>query len=219
MEYYVVGEDQVTLAIAKRIISHCHGTLPSSTISLPARGSSSILKNLAKYNNLAKQSFVAVIVDLDHEPCVLQAMRKYLEKGIHNPGFALSFAVTESEAWIMADRVGFSKYFEVDIELIPIPKAMSSRLRPYDVELGFPAKPSFCLVNNIAPRSSNTKIRQGLGSQDGRSKGSEYNLYLLPFIENHWDLEKASINSYSLKKAINRICKTLKALDEVEASI
>ncbi|WP_230458308.1 hypothetical protein [Leptospira weilii] len=115
-------------------------------------------------------------------------------------------ACDEGESWLMSDVSGFSKWLSIDKDLIPQVSSKDKK-RPDCVELNFNFKPSLYWMRELATRSSDTILREKLIPKVYAKKGPEYNSALLPFIQNIWNIEEAKQNSYSLRRAVERIQK------------
>lgn len=199
MEIDIVGEDQVTQQIIERLINDYRKDI-SIKSRLPARGSQ--IKILApKLNLLASPVFL--LTDLDNYFCPPSLLTDWLNGEKLNEELLFRIAQEEAETWLMADREGFSKWLEIDIELVPTPKVIDSKTGA--LEIIFPIKPSLFMMMNLASTSKNNELRENLTPITGAKKGPAYNSSILPFIKNKWNIENAAKNSYSLTKAIMRL--------------
>lgn len=200
---YIVGEDDVTREIIKRIVKDY---APHLTIiqHIPARGSE-IKAKIPNLNTVALSSPVILLADMDTVSCAPLAKAGIL-KGLSNVSseFVVNIAVDEGEAWLLADRDGFSTYFGIPIELMPVctkQKFMGPKAR---MEMSIPLKASLYLTHNLAGHSKKKVFKDQLYSED-TCKGPEYNTAIVPFIQKSWDIETARQNSYSLDGMIKRI--------------
>lgn len=199
MDIDIVGEDPVTQAIIERLISDYR---PDMNIArrLPARGSE--IKNLApKYNLLDTPVFL--LTDLDAYHCPPALIKDWFPNTELVGNFLFRIAQEEAETWLMADREGFSAWLNVDVNLIPHPQIIDKKRG--SVEIICPLKPSLFMMRNVAAATSNHSLKEYLTPIAGAKKGPGYNLAMIPFIKNIWDVENAAINSYSLSKAISRL--------------
>lgn len=201
MKAYIVGEDDATKTIIKKILEYCGGV--DIITELPVRGGR-IKEFIRNYNNLSFTSPVILLTDLDNNSCAPEFIRK-LGIETRNVDFVVNIAVDEAEAWLMADRDNFAKYFQIDISTIP----QSSRIRmngPREVtELDFPYKSSLYLTRQIMPTSRNQILKEQMIPVDGAVKGKEYNSAIKPFITDSWNIDIARTNSDSLNRMIVRI--------------
>lgn len=195
----IVGEDPVTQAIIERLIKDYRQDLTIKN-KLPARGGQ--IMNLApKYNKLGSPVFL--LTDLDTYQCPPSLIKKWFGKEVIQESMLFRIAQEEAETWLMADRLGFSKWLSVDINLIPEPKFIDKKKGIF--ELILPMKPSLYMMLKIASQSKNEKLKEQLMPKKGASKGPGYNTAMIPFIEAKWNVENAASNSYSLTKAIERL--------------
>jgi hypothetical protein len=199
MEIDIVGEDAVTQSIIERLLKEYRNDITIKN-RLPARGGQ-IQSMAPMYNKL--ESPVFLLTDLDNYNCPPELIRKWFGADVINNKFLFRIAQEESETWLMADRKGFSKWLSVDITLIPEPKIIDKKKGIS--EIIFPLKPSLYMMMKIASHSTDKQLKEDLTPKKGASKGPAYNSALIPFIEEKWDIENASRNSYSLKKAIERL--------------
>lgn len=213
MDIYIVGEDPVTRAVLHRIVQYC---VPDHNFNLkdePARGTE-ILKKLDNYIQLANVYPVLMLIDLDTYHCAKNFVSDVLGSKDIPTNFTFRVAVTEAEAWLMADRAGISKFLGVPVSRIPNSHLLNKRRRPYDNELEFRLKPSLEMMMDIAPHSSKSIILENLVPVDHTSKGAEYNNTLEPFILQRWNIEAAMKNSYSLRRTVKRINLILQNLED-----
>lgn len=203
MEVYIVGEDSATQEIIKRVIRHCsNGT--KIIAELPARGGQ-IKREILKFNELSKRYPVVLLTDLDTYNCAPEMVQRLLNATPKENSFALNIAIDEAEAWLMADREGFSKYFHVPVHLIPLPRSVKFRNNSYRNEMLFDYKASLYMMDVIIPNSTKEEVIRQLKPVKGSKKGPEYNSAMEPFIRSYWNIENAMLNSDSLVKMINRV--------------
>jgi hypothetical protein len=202
MKIYIVGEDDVTCAIIKRILSHCsdHFDIISE---LPARGGQ-IKSKITEFNNLAAAFPVVLLTDLDATNCAPQLLQELIPKNKHNQ-FVFNIAVDEGEAWLMADRDGFAEYFGVQIDKIPCATLKKQGGRKALIEMDFKYKSSMFLTHELIMTSKNSDLIKQITPKQGACKGPEYNRGILPFINKKWNIESARKNSDSLNRMVNRI--------------
>lgn len=203
VEIVIVGEDDVTREIIKRIINEYTGGMVKIIQEMPARGGE-IKGRINMYNTLASSYPVIILLDLDANNCPPELINSL---GIENKqsNLILNVAIDEAEAWLMADRIGFAKYIGVDESEIPQSKSTKLNGNKYTIEMDFPAKSSMCLTKVIVPKSKNSDIKKKMTPNGNACKGKEYNSAILPFIREVWDIEAALANSDSLKRMVNKI--------------
>ncbi len=201
---YIVGEDEVTRAVLRRVILFCNKNKNIETISeLPARGGQ-IKAKLKEFNNLATAYPVVLLTDLDTHSCALELLQNWFPEE-KNDRFIVNIAVDEAEAWLMADREGFADYFAVDLKEIPNAEPMKQGGNKALTEMPFPCKASLYLMKELIQKSRNGDFKKQLTPKNGAKKGPEYNTCLVPYIRNKWDIRAAQKNSDSLDRMIKRI--------------
>lgn len=203
---YLAGEDDVTKACLKKIVLN-YAPQTQIITELPARGGQ--LKSLiTNFNRLAEDNPVLLLMDLDNNNCAPHLKEESFKGLTQSNNFIFNIACDEAESWLMADIKTFSDYFKVPVGLIPAPKNIGSILRPYK-ELDFKYKSSLFLVMELIIHSTDSTFIKMMVPKKGASKGPEYNRAILPFIENHWNIEHARTNSESLDRAVKRIANFL----------
>lgn len=204
IEVFISGEDAVTLAVLKRMLAYVS---PRFVIlnNIPARGGE-VKKRVLESNDLSEDFPVIMLLDLD-DGCAPDLKTTLLQGQSQNNHFLLNISVDEAEAWLMADRQGFSKYFGIDINLMPIPQMQKQGGRVERMEMYFPMKSSLVLTHQLALKSRKKEIREKVGVADpkGPKKGKEYNDAVIPFVENVWNIDAALPNSDSLQRMVRRL--------------
>lgn len=199
MSVQIAGEDQVTMAIVERLITQYRPDLDIGP-KRPSRGSQ-LKPNAPKYNQAGTPMIILTDLDLFH--CAPQLKNDWFGNADLHPNLIFRVAVDEAESWLMADRHGLADWLGINVDLIP--KASLRDAKKAIVELNFDYKPSLFLMRNLAIVSSKSELRNALIPLNGAKKGPMYNTALIPFIRSIWNPEAASLNSYSLSKAIERI--------------
>ncbi|NJL59453.1 MAG: DUF4276 family protein [Desulfobacteraceae bacterium] len=199
----VVGEDDVTREIIKRLLQSYRKDFDVIREE-PVRGGK-IKKDVLKYNCLNLP--VIMLTDLDQYDCPPSLIREWFQEEPKNPNLVFRVACDEAEGWLMADKTGFAKFLKISEDLLPALKSLDTRRNPQNIELAFPYKPSLFLMRELAQKSADKSLKEKLMPRTVAKKGSQYNSTLLPFVVNHWNIEAAIKNSYSLQKAVERIIK------------
>jgi hypothetical protein len=202
MKIYIVGEDLVTYAIIKRILSFCSDKFDIIS-ELPARGGQ-IKSKIKEFNKLSATYPVVLLTDLDASSCAPQLINNLMPENKHE-NFILNIAVDEGEAWLMADREGFANYFGLDINKIPTTVLTKQGGNKALNEMNFPCKSSWFLTHELIKTSKKSELIKQLTPKQGASKGPEYNTGILPFIQERWNITNACINSDSLTRMVSRI--------------
>lgn len=202
MKVYIVGEDDATREIIKRVLDFSSGEFEIIS-ELPSRGGQ-IKDKIINFNNLSVTYPVILLMDLDEKDCAPTVIQQYFNDKTKNNHFIFNIVIDEAEAWLMADRVNFSAYFRVPIEKIPNSKQFRNK-KEFFLEMDFPYKSSLYMVNQIIPHSRKKEFKDQMIPKNGAKKGKEYNTALIPFIRNHWDINNARLNSDSLCRMIKRV--------------
>ena len=200
MEVYIVGEDEATRTIILRVLKYCNGITVLKE--LPARGGQ-IKNDIPKYNQLSLSNPVILLMDLDNYSCAPELLKSF--KITKNSDFIFNIAIDEAEAWLMADRENFAKYFQVNIDNIPKSSKTKMNGAHEVMEMCFPIKSSMYLTTKIIPSSRNQTFIAQMVPSNKAKKGKEYNTPVLPFIEKHWNIDNARRQSDSLNRMILRI--------------
>ncbi|HOT96581.1 MAG TPA: hypothetical protein PLN61_02130 [bacterium] len=199
MDFIIVGEDIATREIIKRLISqYCsHAAILREE---PARGSE-IQAQIRRYNMLAESYPIFVLTDEDGE-CPPNKIQSWFGGDIIAPQMLFRVAVDEAESWLLADHSGFSNYFRIANEEIPL-----SAVRGNEKEVSFSIryKTSLFIMLELVPKSRSASVREQLTPRNRAHKGPAYNSAMVPFIINKWNPEMARQNSSSLDRAIIRL--------------
>lgn len=202
IQVFTVGEDAVTRAIARRLLTQV-GTFLKPGLDLPARGSE-IKQRFPQYRKLAEKFPVLLLTDLDDKHCPLELRAEWLAGTEPPEQLMFRICVDEAESWLMADREGLARHLLIDRELIPQATQLDPR-NPQNREIRLPYKPSLYLMRELAAQSASQEIKRQLTPKKLAKKGPEYNAALLPFIQHQWNIEVAAQQSYSLRKAMAHI--------------
>jgi hypothetical protein len=110
-----------------------------------------------------------------------------------HPNLLFRIAVREVEAWVLADRIAFGKFFGVDIKPLTSP---TDRL----------PDPKRFLIDLVA-RSRSRALREAIvpARRSTATQGPDYNRPLTEFIEKHWKLDRAVKNSESLRRTLQAV--------------
>ncbi|EMJ96614.1 hypothetical protein [Leptospira alstonii] len=200
MKIDIAGEDLVTQEIIVRILKDYRNDVEIGA-RIPARGSQ--IKDISRKLNRVSTPTI-LLTDLDNYLCASALMSDWLSGDSLRDHLLFRVACDEGESWLMSDVSGFSKWLSIDENLIPQTSSKDKR-RPDCMELNFNFKPSLYLMRELAVRSSDMTLREKLIPKAYAKKGPEYNSALLPFIQNIWNIEAAKRNSYSLRRAVERI--------------
>lgn len=178
-------DEAVVRKIATRLAVDVHQVLGK-------QGKPRVLKALPGLNNSARGQPWFVLLDLNGDaPCPGGFVRTHLPTPSRH--MQLRLAVCAVEAWLLADRTGFSRFMAVRVGDIPT-----------DPERERDPKGA---VIDLARRSRRSIIRTGMPPRpgSGRRTGDLYASLLIEFASDHWDLEAARRGSRSLDRATTRL--------------
>jgi len=102
--------------------------------------------------------------------------------------------VREVEAWLMADREGFSQYFSVNID----------KIQPNTESIVNPKEYLLELIKISRKKDIRTDI---LPRYPSDKRGPAYNSRLCEFVQSMWGVERAQSHSRSLDRAFSAIMK------------
>jgi hypothetical protein len=166
---------------------------------LSGHGYGNIKRNINNYNKAAKHIPFFVLTDLDQNECAPSLINEWID-GTQSSKLLFRIAVREVESWLLADRSGISKLFDIDKALVPLsPDGLSD--------------PKAKLIS-LAKKSNNRKLRLEIMPADQfTSIGPGYNVVLCNFVNTSWNLQEARSNSPSLDKAMKALDKWSKMLN------
>jgi len=196
LEVALVVEDQLSLSVMLKVMAF---TGRGYTVLRPLveKGVDNIRKSLSKYRNASHALAHVVVVDLDDKPCapVLRA-----QWGLTTLPDAMLFRVVvhEVEAWILADRAGFSTFAGI------LPSKMTQTPETL-------LDPKQALIN-LVRGSRNRRLVSELVPKQGTSmsKGPLYNERLGEFVRDTWDVGAAMQSAPSLQRTVARLQHFLK---------
>ena len=158
---------------------------------LPKRGKGYLRARILALNDWARGMLCLVLADLDDIECAPRLVDDWLPRG-RAPNLVFRVAVTEVEAWVLADRSAFARFLGIPRERIP-----------EDVETI--ARPKEFLIS-LARKSRRTRLTQDIIPRGETSRqGPDYNGRLGQFVRTHWDIHQAMQHSDSLRRAFNAL--------------
>ena len=205
MRVYIVGEDEVTLAVIRRVLAYCSADYEIIQ-NFPARGGQ-IKSKIFEFNKISETFPVVLLIDLDNDDCAPLLMKKLIKE--KNENFIFNIAVDEAEAWLMADRKGFASYFNIKVDDMPSAHQTKQGGKKALTEMNFRYKSSMYLTHELIKKSKNSEYVQQLTPKKNAAKGPEYNSCILPFIQDAWNIDAARQNSDSLNRMILRLEKLI----------
>jgi hypothetical protein len=182
-------EGLVDEAVVRRLVTD----LDSSVSAVYGRqGKAWLRQRMQAYAQAARNSPWLILVDLDDDKACAPDL---LAEWIPSPPARLLFrvAVREVESWLMADTEQLASFLGI-----------SRRKVPHDVEgIRDPKR----IMVQLAASSSKRFIREDMSPPPGskRSTGPAYTSRLIEYTQDHWRPSRASDNSDSLRRAVERL--------------
>ncbi|MBF0557106.1 MAG: DUF4276 family protein [Nitrospirae bacterium] len=112
----IVYEDELSGTVIRKLLKH-HNKFSIGN-SYPKCGVTKIKKKIKGYNNASIYTPYFVLTDLDTKKCASELIKEWIDFPKH-PNLIFRVAVREVEAWVLADRKGFSSFASVNITKIP----------------------------------------------------------------------------------------------------
>ena len=191
MNLYAAVEDELSQAVLLKILENL--TIPITPVKVLCKGGNGYLRS--KVSNWAKLAMTAdtavvVLTDLDRTACPIELKNDWLNGVSVTDRFCLRIAVRSIESWLLSDRDALAEFFNV----ASLPHA------PDDLP-----EPKTRLL--IAAKRAKKEIRQDLIKLEGAqiSQGMSYNNRMSKWVNESWDPLRASQNSPSLLRTINRL--------------
>jgi hypothetical protein len=160
-------------------------------ISYPGHGFGYIKSNINGFNQAAVATPFFVLTDLDNYNCPLELINDWLTHP-PKPNLIFRIAVREVEAWLLADREGYSNFTGVSIANFPLNPEVESN-------------PKQTLIN-ITRKSRRRSVREDIVPINENAQiGPNYNEQLMNYVASSWDIERAMGNSESLRRAYRNL--------------
>lgn len=190
---YVATEDPLSEAVVARLVSEVAPNLRID-VKIGRQGNGYLKRKLPELIVLAEHVPVVIVTDLDRGACAPLLVGSWIPTNYVIPDkLIFRVAIREVEAWLLADRIGFSDFSGVPINRIPVnPETIPN-----------PKEILVSLVRRHGKRSIRSEIVPQTNSQATVAVG--YNNALAFFAENAWSLENAKPCAESLMRACNRL--------------
>ena len=133
-----------------------------------------------------------VLTDLDNNVCASNLLHDWFGNRTEK-NLLVRIAVREIESWLLADSDGFAKFARIPVNKVPVNPDRLDDPKQFLINL-FRKSKSKRLAQEIIPEQGSTA-----------SIGPGYNYHLSEFVNSAWSLERAVIQSDSLRKAVHRI--------------
>lgn len=182
-----VFEDDLSEAVMIKIAKHFGDKFYIGN-SYNGQGFGYIKTNINGFNQAASSVPFFVLTDLDNHECPPTLISNWLKRKKH-PNLLFRVAVREVEAWLLADKAGFSRFTGINIQSLP--SNPESFLNPKKTLIDIIQKSKKrSIKNDILPISNNASV------------GPNYNGRLIEFVNSIWSIERAKINSQSLQRTM-----------------
>lgn len=156
-------------------------------ISYPGKGFGYIKTNINGFNQAAIATPFFVLTDLDNYKCPMELITDWLVNP-PKPNFIFRIAVREVEAWLLADRIGYSNFTGVSLANFPLNPEQEADPKQTLINITRKSRKRY-LKEDIVPINQNAQI------------GPNYNERLMEYVAENWDLGRAMENSESLRRA------------------
>ena len=187
----LVVEDELSEAVLRKLIGHfAHGLSIFGVYS--AGGFGKIKSNVQRFKNASNVIPHIVLTDLDRGTCAPSLLNDW-GVGTVPQNLLFQVAVREVEAWLLADREGLAEY--LNLPVVKIPQHPEQQIDPKQA--------LFSVVRKCKKRRLIEEIVPATGSS--ASLGPLYNKRMCGFVRENWNMQRASINSDSLSRAIAKI--------------
>lgn len=187
----LVFEDAVSEYVMTKLLS-CFGSKYLISSTYQGYGFGYIKTNINGFNQAAMGVPFFILTDLDNSICPISLINEWLPKP-KATNLIFRVAIREVEAWLLADREGFSEYTGISLKLLP---------REPEKE----QDPKRTLINLVRSKCRKRAIREDIVPINANAQiGPNYNERLMQFIYQHWDLDRAKETSESLMRAYNHL--------------
>ncbi len=184
-------EDALSEAIGLRLMQEVPGLQPGLLL---RRGGSGYLRSRLKaFCEMARHRPLLVITDLDTARCPADLRSRWLGKLRQPAALLIRVAVTEVEAWLLADHVSMTAFLGQN----------AARHLPDEPDLVTNPKSLLLDLARRAPRD----VRSDLCATAGAiaRQGVAYNARLCGFVQDNWDPQRAASKSMSLQRCRHRL--------------
>ncbi len=191
--YYCV-EDPLSRAVVVRLLESLLVDVHLTELQANHGGFSSIKKKFSDYCKLADHFHVFILTDLDSADCPPSLRATWINDAqLDEPipeKMSFNIAVTEVEAWLLADHLNLSNYLGVP-----------TRSLPDETQIDDPKE----FLLHCVQQKGNSEAKIELLPKGNARVGLGYNAYLSRFVTEHWDFNQAAQRNASLHRMIERI--------------
>ncbi len=191
LEIALVVEDVLSCVVMEKLLTH---TGRNYLIKRPLveRGSSNIRRSIPKYLSASHALPHVVLTDLDLAVCAPALRQQWCVATIPDC-MLFRVAVREVEAWLLADRPGFSTFARIpQIKISQAPESLTD--------------PKQELIN-LVRHSRNRRLAVELVPAQGSSVsiGPMYNERMCGFVRESWNVSEAMNLAPSLQRTVDRL--------------
>lgn len=191
-DLYLATEDPLSEAVADRLVLEIGSGLQVA-VRMGRQGNGYLRKKLPELIRLAYKVPVFLLTDLDRCQCPIALITSWDSQSTFPATMLFRVAVRETEAWLLADREGFSAFSGV----------ASSKIPPFPETLDDPKRELLNLVSRYGRKSIKQEILPAEGAMAKVSSG--YNSTLSAFVKETWDPARAATRADSLARARTRL--------------
>lgn len=190
---YIATEDPLSEAVAECLIREENQGMQIS-VKMGGKGNGYLRKKFLSLNKLARSCPVVLFTDLDRVECPSVLIEDWCGRSVLQENMLFRVVVRETEAWLLADRNGFSEFSGIPVDRIAAQPESLDDPKAFLLEIVKRYSRKRAFKADILPeRGSTAKV--GLG----------YNQALCRFVQETWSIDKASSVAVSLSRARNRI--------------
>ena len=186
----LIFEDDLSEAVMTKILMQFSGKYEIYQ-SYPGNGFGYLKANIRGFNQASVVNPHFMLTDLDNYEYAVSLKSDWIDFDL-NSNFIFRIAVREVESWLLADRDGLSRFLNISIANLP--------LNPDNV-----ADPKNTLIQ-LAKRSKKRTIKDDIVPiNKNASIGPNYNGCLTEFVYKIWSIDKAALQSESLRRAYEKL--------------
>ena len=190
MRYVTLAVEGTTdEAVATRL---CHHAGLEVLAAYPAGGKRSLDSRLRNYNYAARFEPWFVLRDLNSDAeCAPDLLSSLLPTPA--PKMCFRLAVRAVESWLIADRVGLSRFLSVPVREIPLDSDGLPRPKRILVDLARRSRRRSVIAEMVPPEGVSSEV------------GAGYTTQVVSFCRDYWDPARAASQSDSLRRCVEAL--------------
>lgn len=186
----LIFEDDLSEAVMTKILMQFNNKYCICQ-SYSGNGFGYLKNNIRGFNQASVVNTHVMLTDLDNYECPVILKNDWIDFEL-NSNFIFRIAVREVESWLLADRQGIAKYFNVSLINLPLNPDLES-------------DPKNTLIQ-LAKRSKKREIREDIVPINKNATiGPNYNGCLAEFVFNYWSIDNAILQSESLRRSYYKL--------------